>query len=110
MSNTTWKRTERRTAQRLGGERVGATGKSTPDVVTPWLTVECKHRTALPRWLVDALSKVRRQAYPSRLGVVVLHEAGRHDSIVCLSLSDFVDWFGGKEQTVPTDLDDARLR
>ena len=50
-----------------------------------WIVAECKHRQTLPAWLKDALGKVRAQAGAHRLGVVVLHEHGARDSIVCLA-------------------------
>lgn len=90
-----WKDHERRIAAALGGQRLGATGASNPDVLTGWLAVECKHRAKLPDWLTGALGKVRVQAGQDRLGVVVLHQAGARDSVVMLSLKDFRDWFGG---------------
>jgi len=91
---TTWKAHERRTAAALGGQRLGATGESNPDVLTSWLAVECKHRAKLPEWETTALAKIRWQAGEDRLGVVVLHQAGSRDSVVMLSLKDFRDWFG----------------
>ena len=96
MPNATWKEHERRTARILGGRRVGPIGRGGPDVVvgeSPWLLVECKHRRTLPQWLKDALDQARGAAGPHRLGVAVLHERGRHDSLVVLSLKDFSDWF-----------------
>lgn len=91
---TAWKAHERRTAAARGGVRLGATGAANPDVLTDWLAVECKHRSRLPAWLTSALSKVRGQAGPSRLGIVVLHQSGARDSVVLLSMQDFRDWFG----------------
>ena len=92
--SATWKAVERRTAAALGGRRLGATGRSNPDVLAPGLAASCKHRQRLPAWLTDALATIRAQAGPDRLGVVVLHEAGKHDSIVCLSLADFRERWG----------------
>lgn len=96
MPNATWKQHERRTARALGGVRLGPTGTATPDVVTPWLAVECKHRRQLPGWIAGALAKVRGQAGVDRLGVVVAHEHGGRDSWVILSLADFRAWFGSE--------------
>jgi len=93
--SATWKAVERRTARALGGQRLGATGAANPDVLAPGLAVECKHRQKLPAWLVDSLARIREQAGSERLGVLVLHEQGRHDSIVCLSLADFRAWRNG---------------
>lgn len=96
---TAWKRHERRTAKRLGGQRVGATGTSTPDVVSAWLVVECKERQTLPAWLGNALVKVRQQAAAlgsDRLGLVVAHELGQRsaDDWVIMTVGDFAAWFG----------------
>jgi len=94
MANTTWKKHERRTAAALGGRRTGPTGKDGPDVDAGWIVAECKHRAQLPGWIDLALGRVRAQAGPARLGVVVAHERGARDSWVILSLHDFRDWFG----------------
>ena len=95
MADKTWKHTERAIAARLGGKRLGATGRAGADVVNDWLAVEVKHRKRLPAWLRDALDQARTGA-GERLPVVVLHEAGqRHaDDLVVLRLADFEDWFG----------------
>jgi hypothetical protein len=94
MANATWKDHERRTARALGGVRLTPTGKAQPDVVTDWLTIECKHRAELPAWLLNAVNQARRFADAQRLGIVVLHGKGRRDSLVVLSLADFREWFG----------------
>lgn len=89
-----WKEHERRTARALGGKRLGATGRSNEDVDAGSIIAECKHRRALPQWLTDALAKIREHAGAGRLGIVVLHAKGKHDSIVCLSLADFERYLG----------------
>jgi len=94
---STWKAVERRTARVLGGHRIGPTGRDGPDVVTSWLAVECKHRKLLPLWLTETVAKIRQQAGRDKLGMVVLHEHGRHDSLVVLSMADFRQWFGNIE-------------
>lgn len=95
MANATWKEAERRVGRALGAQRVGPTGRDGPDVLTQWLAVEVKHRAQLPAWLGQALAKIRAQAGPARLGIVVAHAKGARDSWVILSLKDFCDWFGG---------------
>ena len=94
MADATWKQNERRVAKKLGGRRIGNTGKPTPDVITGWLAVEVKHRGRLPVWLKDALAQAKRNAGEGRLPLVVLHEKYARDSLVVLTLSDFADWFG----------------
>lgn len=95
MTDKTWKQFERRIAKRVGGRRLGPTGTDTADVVSPWLVVECKHRSTLPAWVQKALDKARRNAEPDQLGLAVLHEKGTRDvdSLVVLSLGDFLAWF-----------------
>jgi hypothetical protein len=63
-------------------------------VVSSWIVAEVKHRKRLPQWLKDALAQAKQHAGGDRLAVAVLHEHGRHDSLVVLSLSDFQEWFG----------------
>jgi len=89
-----FKATERQIAKRLGGERHGHLGGA--DVVAGWLSVECKHRKTLPKWLKGALEQAKGNADDGQLGLVVLHEHGaRHDDdLVLLSLADFEQWFG----------------
>ncbi len=97
-----WKRTERRVADMLGGERVPVTGRqrgSAPDISHDWLSIECKHRKTLPAWLFDALAQAEASKRGDQLPIVILHEAGqRHaNDLVVLRLSDFVDHFGGEK-------------
>jgi len=90
MADKTWKAVERAIAKRLGGERVGPSGKSTADVITPTLAVEVKMRRRLPAWLTDAMAQAAA-ASDGRLPILVLHQKGqRHDGdLVILRLSDF---------------------
>ena len=91
MPDKAWKRCERELAKRLGGQRVGPTGRSGPDVLTPHLAVEVKERQALPRWLTDALRQASAGAGEGRVAVLVLHQKGQRysDAIVCMRLKDF---------------------
>jgi hypothetical protein len=91
-----WKQHERRVAAAIGGVRLGATGRENPDVVSDdgHTVCECKHRATLPAWLKGPLSKVRSQAGPDAIGLLVLHELGSHDSLVVVSLKDWVAWYG----------------
>ena len=89
---------------RLGGQRVGPTGASGPDILTPWACVEVKTRKALPRWLTDALRQAVAGAWGDRLPLVVLHQAGtRHDDdIACLRLRD-LERLLGNASDAPSD-------
>jgi len=97
-----WKDLERRVARLLGGKRIGNTGKATADVVTPWLSIECKYRASLPTWLKEADTQSHRNAEDSKLPITILFEKGRRtgDSLVLLRLSDFEQWFGRQESRV----------
>ena len=88
---TTWKACERAVAAILGGERVGCTGKATPDVVTERLAVEVKHREKLPKWLTAAMEQAEQNAPEDKLPVVVLHEKHkRHcQDLVVVRLAHF---------------------
>ena len=90
MGDKLWKQTERSIARRLQGRRVGPTGASGPDILTPHLAIEVKERRRLPAWLKEAVHQASAGAGDGRLPLVVLHQAGqRHDGdIVCLRLVD----------------------
>ena len=99
MSDKSWKRSERRVAAILGGERVPITGRQrgdAPDIRHAWLSPEVKHRAKLPNWLDDSLAQARAAARDGQLPIVVLHEAGRRhdDNLVLVRLGDFREWFG----------------
>jgi len=94
----TWKSVERRVARKLGTERTGPTGTPKPDVQTSWLCVEVKHRKTLPAWIKDALAQARQHCDERQLGIAVLHEKHGRDSLVVMSFTDFVDWFGQTQE------------
>jgi len=87
----TWKEHERRTAKRLGGERIPVADKrSDTDVLHPWLSIECKHRKLLPAWLHDAVRQAV-DAHDDKLPIAVLHELGQRsdNDYVVVRLLDF---------------------
>jgi hypothetical protein len=86
-------------AKRLGGKRIGCTGKATIDVDAGWVAVECKERETLPTWIKAALGKANSKAKDGQLAIVVLHELGqRHDNdLVVIRLADFQERFGDME-------------
>jgi hypothetical protein len=94
MGDKPWKRLERYIAKRLGGRRLGATGRDSVDVITDWLAIEAKHRSALPQWLKGAVTQAQANAPRTTLPLVLLHEGGkRHDGdLVVLTLADFEKW------------------
>lgn len=95
MSRATWKSTERRIAAAIGGTRVPVSGRGRgdqPDIEHDRLSLEVKHRKALPGWLHDAMDQARAAARPGQIPVAILHEHGaRHDANLCiLTLADLV--------------------
>lgn len=89
MPDKRWKAQERRIAHLLGLERVGATGKATPDLVGEHLLVEVKDRAELPIWLLTALTQISHQVMEGQLGVVVLTCPSSVRDLVLLDLRDF---------------------
>lgn len=94
---TTWKAHERRTAKLLGGQRVGNRGTNTEDVEHDWLSIECKHKKALPDWLKEAVAQAKRNSSDGKLPIAVLHELGKRSDgdLVVIRMSDFREWFTG---------------
>jgi hypothetical protein len=88
MARSTWKRTERDIAARLGGKRVPVTGRArgdAPDIAHETLSLEVKHRASLPAWLHDAMAQAVAAAAPGQVPVAILHEHGtRHDGDLCV--------------------------
>ena len=105
MHRRSWKRSESRIASLVGGERVPVSGRGrgdNPDIAHDWLSPEVKSQRTLPLWLRTAMVQAMMAKRDGQLPVVILHESGRrHDqSIVCIRLSDFVEWFGGSPPAV----------
>lgn len=73
----------------LGLERVGATGKATPDLVGEHLVVEVKDRRYLPEWLLKALGSARAKAGADHLGVAVATSPSSDIDLVVMDLRDF---------------------
>ena len=92
-----WKKMERRVAQMIGGERTAKHGLASPDAGNEWLSVECKFRRALPKWLHQAMAQAVRNAPSGRLPIVWLHERykKKEDDFVVIRAGDFQEWFGG---------------
>lgn len=95
----TWKSTERKIAERLGGRRVPITGRirgSAPDIEHEWLSIEVKHRKTLPKWMADAMEQAQASKRGEQLPIVVLHENRQKfdDAYVVIRLEDFLTYFG----------------
>ena len=100
---TTWKQAEREVAARLGGRRVPVTGRGrgdAPDVAHDTLSIEVKHRAALPAWLLGAMAQARAASRDGKVPAAVLHERGRpYDDALCVlrlaDLARLLDGAGG---------------
>jgi hypothetical protein len=68
----------------------------------PWLSIECKHRKAIPLWIADGMAQAVASARDGQLPVVIVHEGGqRHgNDIVMVKLRDWTEWFGGGADAV----------
>ena len=98
---TTWKQAEREVAARLGGRRVPVTGRGrgdAPDVAHDTLSIEVKHRAALPAWLRGAMAQAQAAGRDGKVPVAVLHERGRpYDDALCvLRLADLARLLAGE--------------
>jgi hypothetical protein len=87
-----WKRHEKRTAEVLGGKRVIRTdfSQSLPDVEHPLLSIECKYRAKLSRFLIDGLEQAQKYD-PKKIPVLVLKEKGMRGAFAILRLEDFAN-------------------
>lgn len=97
MGNTSWKHFERTVAKRLGGVRMGPTGRTTNDVDHPEFAVECKYLKAIPDWLVKAMNQAKINSSCDKKTPVLFLKRPRtreKDDLVCMYASDFYDWFG----------------
>ena len=96
MTDRPWKQSERAIARRLGGQRLGPTGRYGCDVTSAWLSVEVKTRKRLPAWLLNALAQARAGCAERRLPIVILHQLGqRHDDdLALMRLADLESWLG----------------
>lgn len=95
MADKSWKRAERAIASVLGGKRVPVSGRArgdAPDVAHDRLSIEVKHRKALPGWIADALAQAEAAAVSGKLPAVILHQSGQRyvESLAVLRLRDLV--------------------
>lgn len=99
MADKSWKRTERKVAAMLGGERVPITGRQrgdAPDVRHEWLSIEVKHRKDVPAWLKGAMAQAVASVRGNQLPVSIIHQHGKpHDGdLIVVRMADFKAWFG----------------
>lgn len=97
MPDKGWKRTERKVAELLGGERVPVNGRirgSAPDIEHSSLSLEVKSRKSVPAWLTEALEQATASSRDGKLPVAVLHATGRQyaDALCVIRLEDLASY------------------
>ena len=89
MPEKSWKAHERRTASKLGGERVVCSGvKGEGDVEHPTFFIECKFRKAFTgkKWYDKAKKQAKKV---NKIPIVVIREKNKKGEFVLISLDDF---------------------
>ena len=95
MTDKRWKKHELKTAEALGGERIPITGRqrgSAPDVAHDALSIECKQRQVIPKWINEAMEQAQASIKsPEQVPIVVIHGTGMkyEDDYVMLTMKDF---------------------
>ena len=98
MPDRAWKKQERSVAALLGGVRLPNNGRGQPDVRCPdGLACQVKTRTALPRWLTEAVAQAERDAAAGELSVVVLcavSQGKRTRRLLVVDIETLMAWPG----------------
>ena len=102
MNRSTWKASERRFAEALGGQRVPITGRgrgSAPDIEHPLFAIEHKAGRVLSPRMQTALVQAKAAAVVSGKTPLVTIDHSRDGpmgniKVVMMTLDDFIDWFG----------------
>ncbi len=87
-----WKRTERRIAKELGGQRNSLSGSNSKvtsgDVIHDRFYVEIKERKRIPFYKVIE-ETIKNAKQENKIPLIVIHEKGRKNDLVILRLRDF---------------------
>ena len=99
MPDKSWKKFERRLAERVGGKRIPVTGeRDGADVIAGPFCYQAKLRRGLPsylrRWLSGIVAAGERSG--GATGVVIWKQPGEKvdDAVVVLRLADWEQWHG----------------
>lgn len=108
----TWKSIERKVASYFGGTRVPVTGRQrgdVPDILHPDLSIEVKHRQALPNWILEAMEQAEMSRRDGQTAIVVLHPKGSSiaESLTVMRCSDTMQLLK-KIEEMEEELQDAR--
>ena len=98
---STWKRFELMVARKFGGKRRGpeyrtATG-GTNDVEVEGFSIECKYGAQMGyKKILDACKQAqqaRESEYDIPIAVVKQKGYNNDDALVCMTITEFVEWF-----------------
>lgn len=106
MPDKPWKAFEREVAKKMGGVRMGPTGRMTNDVDHEHFAIECKYRKAIPGFLLAGIKQAEiNSSSPNKTPILFLKKprSNLKDDMVVMRASDFYDWFGVK----PTKVNDT---
>lgn len=94
---TRGKRSERRVATAIGGNRVGNSGLATPDVVSALFCVEVRNRINCPSSVLAMLVQARLKSKRGQIPLYVFKRPRWQRYVVCMFLDDFQDLHGKVE-------------
>lgn len=94
----TWKHVERRVAEKLGGARVGNSGRNTEDVAHPVFSIEVKHRKNMPQIVEESMAQCRRNKQEGKVPLVVLHSAGSTRYYAVIDVDDLAQLLGARDE------------
>lgn len=103
MTDTPFKKFERRVASFWGARRNPNTGENISDIhVGDWMDIECKYTSKkLPTYLKDYVRQARTNARRGVLPIVVMGERWMRteDTLVLIRAGDLRDWIGDGNDT-----------
>ena len=73
-------------------EQECSVGAARTMIETGWLCAQYMHGQEMPAWLHQTLAQGRQPIEESHLSVIVLPGSGRDDSLVVMTLHDFLHW------------------
>lgn len=79
----------------FGTRRSLQEGREGEDFISEWVIGQVKSRKKFPKWLMEAVSKVRLQAKGTgKLPLVALVEKNRRGFLIVIDSRDFEEFFG----------------
>jgi len=97
VADKSWKAFERTVAEKMGGRRIGPSGVNTNDVEHAVWAIECKYKSKIPDWILDALIQANKGDGRTPI-VFVRPKALKEKDVVMMWAKDFYEWFGVKHE------------